>query len=228
MASILSFDSRSMAHLLDESNQEHFSAEFPIFYRNKILKGKDKYYYRSAIDRALRCNQVRAVSLINTYIVQYQNSYVSSYLYMKNFHILLEKAISVEALLDSDVFSFKFDFDEWPSSHTNNDTVLRPYNDSIFAIREHYRKVFHEDEFRSMDDMKDDEGENGGPIDTSKVYKIKYSVNILPGIGQYIIDKDPENKNQKTFFNTDVSFMGLLNQTEELAVFQTSTIQQLI
>ena len=71
MASILSFDSRSMNHLLDDTNNEHFTDEFPIFYRNKILKGKDKYYYRSAIDRALRCNQVRAVSLIIKYIVRY-------------------------------------------------------------------------------------------------------------------------------------------------------------
>lgn len=38
MASILSFDSRSMAALLDESNSEFFSDEFPIFYKNKIPK----------------------------------------------------------------------------------------------------------------------------------------------------------------------------------------------
>jgi hypothetical protein len=57
MASILSFDSRSMTHLLNKDvGGEFFTSEFPIFYRNKIKKGKDTYYYRSAIDRALKCN----------------------------------------------------------------------------------------------------------------------------------------------------------------------------
>jgi hypothetical protein len=95
----------------------------------------------------------------------------------------------VQNLLDSEVFSFKFDYDEWPSSHTNNDTILRPYNDSFFNIRKNYRTVFHEEEFKSLDDMKEN-AEDGQPIaiDTSKVYKIKYSVNILPGIGLYAVD----------------------------------------
>ena len=229
MASILSFDSRSMNHLLDDTNNEHFTDEFPIFYRNKILKGKDKYYYRSAIDRALRCNQVRAVSLIIKYIVRYQNNYVSSYLFMKNFPLLLEKAIQVHELLASDVFSFKFDYDEWPSSHTNKEKALRPYNDSIFNIRKHYRTVFPEEEFRSLEELKDAEEEGGAAaIDTSKVYKIKYSVNILPGIGEHIVDQDPSNGGEKTAYNTDVNFMGLLNESEELEIYDTTTIQELI
>lgn len=72
MASILSFDSRSMTHLLNKDvGGEFFTSEFPIFYRNKIKKGRESYYYRSAIDRALKCNQVRAVSLIITYVCEY-------------------------------------------------------------------------------------------------------------------------------------------------------------
>jgi hypothetical protein len=63
LASVLSFDSRSMAALLGEDNKEHFDDEFPIFYLNKIYKtGSNKrYFYRTAIDRALKANQVRAV-----------------------------------------------------------------------------------------------------------------------------------------------------------------------
>jgi hypothetical protein len=133
MTSILSFDSRSMTHLLNEEvGGEFFTKEFPIFYRNKISKGKDLYYYRSAIDRSLKCNQVRAVSLILEYVVNYQNNYVSSYMFMKNLPILLDKGISVSALLDCNVFSLKFDYDEWPGAHTNDETILRPYNESIF------------------------------------------------------------------------------------------------
>lgn len=36
MASILSFDSRSMEYLLHQDFEEYFSHEFPIFYKNKI------------------------------------------------------------------------------------------------------------------------------------------------------------------------------------------------
>jgi len=35
MTSILSFDSRSMAALLAEKHKQYFSADFPIFYKNK-------------------------------------------------------------------------------------------------------------------------------------------------------------------------------------------------
>lgn len=57
MTSILSFDGRSMMHLLNEEvGGELFSEEYPIFYRNKIKKGNNKYYYKNAIDRALKAN----------------------------------------------------------------------------------------------------------------------------------------------------------------------------
>jgi len=42
MVSMLSFDSRSMAHLLNDKNSEHFSSQYPIFYRNKISKNHGK------------------------------------------------------------------------------------------------------------------------------------------------------------------------------------------
>jgi hypothetical protein len=64
LVSILSFDSRSMSFLLQDKFEEHFSFEFPLFYRNKIQKGPardGRYFYRSAVDSALRTNQVRAV-----------------------------------------------------------------------------------------------------------------------------------------------------------------------
>jgi len=36
MVSILSFDSRSMSYLLADTFSDHFSFEYPLFYRNKI------------------------------------------------------------------------------------------------------------------------------------------------------------------------------------------------
>lgn len=73
MVSILSFDSRSMRTLLSDKNKQFFQKEFPIFYKNKIQKtnNKQKYFYRSAIDSALRNNQIRAVGFIIDYIVKY-------------------------------------------------------------------------------------------------------------------------------------------------------------
>lgn len=58
-----------------------------MFYKNKIVKtnNKEKFFYRSAIDMALRNNQVSAVTLIIKYIVKYQNNIISSFLFTNNF-----------------------------------------------------------------------------------------------------------------------------------------------
>ena len=41
MLSILSFDSRTMRYLLDDEKfEEYFNSKFPLFYKNKIPKGK--------------------------------------------------------------------------------------------------------------------------------------------------------------------------------------------
>jgi len=103
MVSILSFDSRSMKQLLSDKNKSLFQADFPIFYKNKIQKSnnKDKYFYRSAIDSALKNNQIRAVQYIIEYICKYQNTYVSSYLFTRNIPTLIEKGIEVKGLFES-------------------------------------------------------------------------------------------------------------------------------
>ena len=70
--SILSFDSYSMESLLSEDNEQYFSEEFPIIYKNKMLKKDGKgYYYTNAIENALKNNQVKAVNLLIAYIVKY-------------------------------------------------------------------------------------------------------------------------------------------------------------
>jgi len=108
MVSILSFDSRSMKVLLADRNKEFFQSDFPIFYKNKIQKSnnKTKFFYRSAIDSALRNNQIMAVSYIIEYIVKYQNTYVSSFLFQKNIPNLLQKGIELHSLFNSSIFSF--------------------------------------------------------------------------------------------------------------------------
>ena len=87
MTSILSFDSRSMEVLLGEEHSKHFSDEFPLVYKTKIQKKNNnkKFFYRSAIDNALKNNQMRAIQIIIDYITKYQNNFVSSFLFLKNF-----------------------------------------------------------------------------------------------------------------------------------------------
>jgi hypothetical protein len=108
---------------------------------------KDKFYYRSAIDNALRTNQVSAIGSMITYITKYQNNFVSSFLFINNFNELLEKGVELSPLVSSEVFRFQFDYDDWPSTHHDETTYYRPYNGSIFDIRNHYRTIFHEKKF---------------------------------------------------------------------------------
>ena len=56
MVSILSFDSRSMEFLLDDGFSEMFPAKYPFFYKNKIRKGEDRYFYRNAVENAIKNN----------------------------------------------------------------------------------------------------------------------------------------------------------------------------
>lgn len=72
IVSILAFDSKSVANLLSEDNEEYFSEEYPVIFKNKILKknGKD-YFITSAIDTALKNNQIQAVNSLLRYIRQF-------------------------------------------------------------------------------------------------------------------------------------------------------------
>jgi hypothetical protein len=231
MVSILSFDSRSMGYLLQDDFANYFSKQFPLFYRNKIQKGQSKdgkYFYRSAIDSALRNNQVRAVSIIIEYVVKYQNNFIYSYLFNKNFPILLEKGIQVKPLLDSNIFVFNFDLDEWPSSHFNPDEHLRAFNENIFMIRKHYRTVFPEEEFDPMND--DDGGQKTKKYDSTKVYKIKYSINMLPYIGTYLHKEiDPYTKEEtREMANEDVNLLSICNESDELEMFSSESLMDCI
>jgi hypothetical protein len=38
-------------------------------------------------------------------------------------------------LFNSKVLIYDFDFDEWPATHPKKDEIMRPYNQSIFALR---------------------------------------------------------------------------------------------
>ena len=96
MCAVMSFDSVSLSFLLNDRNSALFSEEYPIFYKNKNIKGaykKDKYCYRNALDTAIKYDQSRAVGAIIGYLVKYQNSYISHFLFLKNLHFIIGKGI---------------------------------------------------------------------------------------------------------------------------------------
>lgn len=102
---------------------------------------------------------------------------------------LQEKGIEISGLLQSKIFSYDFDYDEWPGTHSNEKMYRRPYNVSIFDLRNKYKTVFPEDEF---DDLTNDDGTIKETIDSSKIFKIKYTINLLPQIGTHVNDNfDP-------------------------------------
>ena len=79
--------------------------------------------------------------------------------------------------MKSNVFQFSFDFDEWPGVHTNMTKQVRPYNGSIFELRQNYKIVFPEIDYAPIDQER---------TDSSKVYKIKYTINLMPICAEYV------------------------------------------
>lgn len=96
-----------MKYLFGDKNHSYFSEEFPIIYKNKILKrDNENFYYTNAIDIGLKNNQVKACNMILDYIIKYQNSFISSYLFTKNMPVIIEKGINVHGILSSKVFNY--------------------------------------------------------------------------------------------------------------------------
>ena len=85
------------------------------------------------------------------YCVEYQNNYFSAYLFATLLPSIINKGINVYELLDSDIFTVTYDYDEWPGNHTNYSECLRGFSESFFHLRHHYKTVFPEDEFKRLE-----------------------------------------------------------------------------
>lgn len=96
-------------------------------------------------------------------------------------------------------------------------------------IRKHYRTVFPEDEFDPMGDD-DSSAKKSNKYDSTKVYKIKYSVNMLPYIGTYLHKTmDPYTKEEtRTMANEDVNLLGICSESDELQMFASESLQDCI
>jgi len=84
------------------------------------------------------------------YIVKYQNNFYSSFLFSKNLHEIINMGVEVTPLLNSKIFQFTLDFDEWPNTHVIKTKYIRPYNGSLFNLRGQYPNIFPEKELQAL------------------------------------------------------------------------------
>lgn len=114
-----------------------------------------------------------ALNKIIEFIVKYQNSYVFSFLFDGLLIKLLNKGIKVTQLFESDIFCHSFEYDDWPVVHSAEDSLIVPYNNSIFSLSGSYKQVFN---------MIPDENEDTDNKADLKFFKIKYTLNLLPSV----------------------------------------------
>lgn len=169
-ASILASDSLCTQTLLSPDFKGYFSEEFPIIYKLGVTQPDGRVKECSAIDIALANDQAVSVGQLIDYIVEYQNSFVSSFLFAGNLGRLIGMGVNMQKLWCSKVFLREFDYDGWPSVHDADEESLRPYNGSLFDLRDSYRSVFPEEEYLPID-MATAKG---------KLSKIRYTINLLP------------------------------------------------
>ena len=130
----------------------------------------------------------------------------------------MEKGIEVTPLLNSNIFNVSFDFDDWPGSHPNDSKSIKAYNGSYFDIRLMYLDIFGYGEDFAPDAA-------NKVKDKSKIYKIKYSVNLLGQCGMYVTTN---GDGEIEIVNEDVNLMSLAEETEEMEIFDTPAIVDII
>lgn len=131
---------------------------------------------------------------------------------------LIEIGIKIENLLNSEIFCYNFDMDEWPTMHWNDSEEIRPYNKSIFQLRKNYFTVFPEDEFRPLTKT---ELEGEGMNEKEGLNTIRYEVNLLPNVGTHFVSrKDPfTGKKTTTMKNPETFFMTTCSESDEIEIF---------
>jgi hypothetical protein len=63
-------------------------------------------------------------------------------LFEHNLIDLINKGVECTKLFKSKVFSYTFDYDEWPATNANTSKILAPYNESIFKLRYEYKNTY--------------------------------------------------------------------------------------
>ena len=98
---------------------------------------------------------------------------------------------------------------------------MRPYNGSIFKLRNNYSTILPGDAFAPIDDEDDDSGRPKKKTDSSKIYKIQYSVNLLPMLGMYVETSKGIYTGDLTMtvVNPDVNLLGICAEADEIDMF---------
>jgi hypothetical protein len=87
-----------------------------------------------------------------------------------------------------------------------------------------YSTIFSEDNFKSLEDIYSDPS-SSFDFDSTKIKKIKYTINLMLQSGMYIRE-NPTGPSE--VFNSEISLMELMAKTEELEMFDTDTVQNLV
>lgn len=185
-----------MGTILSVKNDEYFDGEFPLFFKQKDGK--------SAIDVCISHNQIRSVNMIIHYITKYQNSYVFSHLFEHNLIEMIFKGADLTELLNSEIFNYTFDFDDWPSTHPNTEKMSHPYNGSFFRLNYAYPNVFKnifDQDMRISDEKKAN----------MRPFKIFYQLNLLPAMSE-----------------EDGQLMEALSLSDEVTMFDCDVVKDLI
>jgi hypothetical protein len=80
-------------------------------------------------------------------------------------------------------------------------------------MRQHYASVYPEPKFQAMDETTDKL-----EPDSLKVYKIKFSINLLTSVGEYYTN-DPKDENKVICTNEGVDLMKIITESEEIEIF---------
>ena len=56
--------------------------------------------------------------------------------------------------------------------------------------------------------------------DSSKVYKIKFSINLLTSVGEYFAI-DPQDKDKTICMNENIDFMSVIAKSDEIEIFDS-------
>ena len=97
----------------------------------------------------------------------------------------------------------------------------RPYNDSLFNLREAYYSVFGSE--LNKHGLKAVDEEDDQNIRTSKLFSVVYKINILPCLGEYVY-----YHNGMKIMNEGTSFLQMCIDSNQLEIFEKDNIKQLI
>ena len=109
-------------------------------------------------------------------------------------------------MIASNIFCYSFDYDDWPSTHINDSVLVRPFNGNSLDLRAAYNEVFSEEIFKALTEEEEE------LYSSNKIHKIRYRINMLPVLGEYMVHTGPKEKH---LVNRGLSLMNQLIDAAE-------------